>query len=57
MHDIILRNLPMDTAKSIWKALKGSSNIQNIISLRRKLLNIKQATNVTIANYIERVMN
>jgi hypothetical protein len=49
----------MDTAKSIWKALKAkyeSSNIQNIISLRRKLLNIKQATNETIANYIERVI-
>ena len=56
--DNILRNLPMDTAKSIWKALKAkyeSSNIQNIISLRRKLLNIKQATNETIANYIERI--
>jgi len=41
--DNILRNLPIDTAKSIWKALIAkyeSSNIQNIISLRRKSSNL-----------------
>jgi hypothetical protein len=34
IHDNILRNLPIDTAKSIWKALIAkyeSCNIQNII--------------------------
>ncbi len=60
IHDNILRNLPIDTAKSFWKALIAkyeSCNIQNIISIRRKLLNIKQAANETIVDYIDRVMN
>ena len=60
IHDNILRNLPIDTARSIWKALIAkyeSCNIQNIISLRRKLMNIKQAVNETIVDYIDRVMN
>jgi hypothetical protein len=60
IHDNILRNLPIDTAKSIWKALVAKyeySNIQNIISLRRKLMNIKQLVNETIVDYIDRVMN
>jgi hypothetical protein len=59
IHDNILRNLPIDTAKSIWKALIAkyeSCNIQNIISLRR-LMNIKQAANETIEDFIDRVMN
>jgi hypothetical protein len=35
IHDNILRNLPIDTAKSIWKALitkYASCHIQNIMS-------------------------
>ena len=48
IHDNILRNIPIDTAKNIWKALTAKyelSNIQNIISLRRKLMNAKQGIN------------
>ena len=60
IHDNILRNLPRNTSKDIWNALLTKyeiKNVQNIISLRRKLMNSKQGDNETVEEFIDKVKN
>jgi hypothetical protein len=57
IQDNILRKLPRKEAKQIWKALHEKyedKNTQNIIFVRRRFLNMKQETNETIEDYIDR---
>ncbi len=58
--DNILRNILRDTSKNIWNALTTkyeSNNVQNIVSLRRRLMNLKHGNNETIEEYIDRIKN
>jgi F0F1-type ATP synthase epsilon subunit len=51
IQDNILRNIPRDTSKNNWNALTTkykSNNVQNIVSLRRRLMNSKHGNNETI---------
>ena len=58
IQDNILRNIPRDTSKNIWNALTAkyeANNVQNIVSLRRRLMNSKHGNNETIEEYIDRI--
>ena len=58
ISDDILRKLARNSAKDIWKSLLEryeAKNVQRILSLRRKLLNLKQEKNETVESFIDRV--
>ncbi len=58
IQDNILRKLSRKTAKEIWNNLHTKyedKNLQNVIFLRRRFLNLKQEINESIENYIDRV--
>ncbi|CAF0879208.1 unnamed protein product [Brachionus calyciflorus] len=60
IEDKILRRLTRKTAKEMWKGLTSryeNKNIQNIMCLRKRILNSKQEENESVEDFIDRVQN